>query len=126
MGEPERKQFWIKVSLVILFLFSAANIFLMLFIVPKFEQIFADALPGAPLPTITVFIISVRIALAIAALGWTILGSFLVWLRKPTAILWINIGILCLFLEIGITIYALILPMFMPAGGMSDAPSSKS
>jgi len=65
-NEPSR--FWMKVCLIILFVFSAANIFLPLFIVPKFAQIFADALPGKPLPFVTEVIISAPILWALVAL----------------------------------------------------------
>jgi hypothetical protein len=118
----ETKRFWIKVSLVILFLFSALNVLLQLFIIPKFVQIFADALPGMPLPGITQFIITARIAFVFVALGWPILGTTLVRRQKPYAILWINIGIVWTFLQIGITIIALFKPMIGIETGISDHP----
>jgi hypothetical protein len=113
MGDlkQERKQFWIKVSLVILFFFSAANVFLMLFIVPKFEQIYADALPGKILPPLTQFIITTRIAIAFIDLCWPVLGTFLIKQKKPSAILWINLGLIVTFLQVGITVIALFKPM---------------
>jgi len=113
MGDPkeERRQFWIKVSLVILFLFSAADIFLMLFIVPKFEQIFADIAPGKPLPNVTTIIFSGRIVIAIITSCWPILGTIFFKRRKPFAILWINIGIVVMLLLGGITVIAVFLPM---------------
>ena len=106
--------------MIILMLFGAANVFLMLFIVPKFEQIYADALPGQHLPPITVFVITARMVLAIIAVGWPILSAVLVQQQKRSAILWINIGIVWFFLQTGVTTIALFLPMFSPAGGMSD------
>jgi type IV pilus assembly protein PilC len=44
--------------LVVLVIAMAILSFLLVFIVPKFQQIFADALPGQPLPGITVFVIT--------------------------------------------------------------------
>ena len=107
----ETKQFWIWVSLVTLFLSSSVNIYLLLFVVPKFEWIFAEALPGMPLPPVTVFIIAARIGLAVIALGWPIIGSVLVNQQKTYAILWINIGLIWTFLEIGTVVIALFMPM---------------
>lgn len=107
----ETKQFWIKVSLVILFILSSGNIFLLLFIVPKFEQIFADALPGRPLPGITEFIFTARIAIALIDLSWPILGTILLRQQKSYAILWINLGIVWTFLQVGSTVIALFMPM---------------
>ena len=43
--------------LVVLVIAAAILTFLLIFIVPKFQQIFQDALPGKPLPTITLFVI---------------------------------------------------------------------
>jgi len=43
--------------LVVLVIAGAILSFLLVFIVPKFQQIFADALPGQPLPAVTVFVI---------------------------------------------------------------------
>jgi type IV pilus assembly protein PilC len=43
--------------LVVLVIAAAILTFLLIFIVPKFQQIFQDALPGKPLPAITVFVI---------------------------------------------------------------------
>jgi hypothetical protein len=119
---PETKRFWIRVSLVILFILGVGNIFLQIFIIPKFEQIYKDALPGMQLPPLTEFIITARFALAIIDLGWPILGSFLVRLQKPYAILWINIGIIWTFLQIIITTIALFKPMISIETGISDRP----
>jgi type IV pilus assembly protein PilC len=43
--------------IVVLFIAMVILSFLLVFIVPKFQQIFADALPGQPLPEITLFVI---------------------------------------------------------------------
>jgi type IV pilus assembly protein PilC len=44
--------------IVVLVIAMAILSFLLVFIVPKFQQIFQDALPGVPLPGITLFVIS--------------------------------------------------------------------
>jgi type IV pilus assembly protein PilC len=44
--------------LVVLVIAGLILCFLLVFIVPKFQQIFQDALPGVPLPGITLFVIS--------------------------------------------------------------------
>jgi type IV pilus assembly protein PilC len=44
--------------LVVLVIAGAILSFLLVFIVPKFQQIFQDALPGKPLPGITLFVIA--------------------------------------------------------------------
>jgi type IV pilus assembly protein PilC len=43
--------------LVVLVIAAAILTFLLIFIVPKFQQIFQDALPGKPLPEVTLFVI---------------------------------------------------------------------
>jgi type IV pilus assembly protein PilC len=43
--------------LVVLVIAGAILSFLLVFIVPKFQQIFQDALPGKPLPSVTLFVI---------------------------------------------------------------------
>jgi type IV pilus assembly protein PilC len=43
--------------LVVLVIAGAILTFLLIFIVPKFQQIFQDALPGKPLPSVTLFVI---------------------------------------------------------------------
>ena len=120
---PEIKRALPIVSLVILIGLSAINIFLPLFIVPKFEQIYQDAIPGMPLPGITVFIIAARFPLALVALAWPIAGIITVWRRQRAAVWIIKLGYLYFFLLIGVTVIALFMPM--TSGiiiGMSDAP----
>jgi type IV pilus assembly protein PilC len=43
--------------LVVLVIAAAILTFLLIFIVPKFQQIFQEALPGKPLPSVTLFVI---------------------------------------------------------------------
>jgi type IV pilus assembly protein PilC len=66
--------------LVVLVIAGAILTFLLIFIVPKFQQIFADALPGQPLPAVTVFVIScshllvTRWYLVIGVIVFTVFG----------------------------------------------------
>ncbi len=121
---PTGKLFSTGANLIILLALGLASAFFMIFVVPKFQQIYIDALPGSPLPAYTRFIISARFALAIAAMGWPALGAQLLREKKPSAILWINIGILFLFLLICSSAMALVLPMVNNHGGMSDSPGA--
>jgi type IV pilus assembly protein PilC len=72
--------------LVVLVIAGAILTFLLIFIVPKFQQIFQDALPGKPLPAVTVFVINcsdllveqwyfVIAAIAIVVFGYKALAS---------------------------------------------------
>jgi type II secretory pathway component PulF len=112
----------IIVGLITLFGVSACCIFLTLFAIPKFEQIFADALPGKPLPLLTTFFISARMGFALINLGWPILGTYLFTKKAPGTVLWINLGILWSILQFGLTVFALFLPMTSDGiTGMSEA-----
>jgi type II secretory pathway component PulF len=119
----ETNRAWPIASIVILLGLGAINVFLSLFIVPKFEQIYQDALPGMPLPELTVFIIAARLPLALVALAWPIAGIITVKRQQSDAFWIIKLGCLYFFLLIGITIFALFIPM---GGGiivgMSEAP----
>jgi len=98
--------------LVLLFILGGINIFLPLLIVPKFEQIYRDALgPDHVLPGITQFIITARLPLALIALAWPIAGIIAVWKRHRAAVWIINLGYLFFFASIGLTIIALFMPM---------------
>jgi hypothetical protein len=101
---------WVRLSL--LSAFSAANIFVLLLIVPKFQEIFSDALgPDHPLPAITNFIIAGRIVFAVVTACWPILGTMLVRQQRPHSMLYLNIGIVWMFLQCGMTVIALFMPL---------------
>jgi hypothetical protein len=121
MGTLETNRAWPIASIVTLLGLGAINIFLPLFIVPKFEQIYQDAIPGMPLPGITVFIIAARYPLALVAFAWPIAEIIAVWRRQRAAIWIINLGYLYFFLLIGVTVIALFMPMTRMVVGMSDA-----
>jgi len=112
---------WLIFCLAVLSILCAINIFLPLFIVPKFEQIFQDALPGRPLPLITQFIISDRILLALIALAWPIAGIIAVWRQHRAAFWIINLGILFFVALLVVSIIALFMPMVSVDCGLSGA-----
>jgi type IV pilus assembly protein PilC len=66
--------------LVVLVIAAAILTFLLIFIVPKFQQIFQDALPGKPLPGVTLFVIGcsnllvTQWYLVLAAIALTVFG----------------------------------------------------
>jgi type II secretory pathway component PulF len=114
---------WPIVSIVVLVGLGLINIFLSLDVVPKFQQIYQEALPGMPLPALTNFIITARYALAFVALTWPIVGIVALGRRHRAATWIINIGDLCFFLLVPVTTLALFMPMTGGmAVGMSDAP----
>jgi len=102
---------WLGTTLFILIIFSTLNFVFSFFWVPKFEQIFQDALPGKPLPLLTEFVLACRIPLAIVALAWPIAGVIFVWRSSNRAILFLNLAIILTLVQIGITIFALFIPM---------------
>jgi len=117
----EKKRFWIGVSLGLLFLFSGMNIFVQVVIIPKFQQIYADALPGMPLPGLTQFMISARVEVVFIAVAWTVVGAILLRMQKRYAKLWIYLGMMWAVLHIAINIVALFMPMVGIEDGMSDS-----
>jgi len=119
-GAPENTRAWASVNLVILIGMGAINVFLPLFIVPKFEQIFQDALPGQPLPEFTRFVIAARIPLALISVVWPVAGIIAVWRRQRAAIWIVSLGLVFFFAMIQVTVVALIMPMGGHGGGMSD------
>jgi hypothetical protein len=120
-ASPETSRAWPIVSLVVLGVLGAINLFLLLFSVPKFEEIFQEALPGKPLPDLTLFIIASHIPLAVIALAWSMAGIATVWRRDRIAIWIVSLGLLFFFVLIPITIFALYMPMAVTTDGMSDA-----
>jgi hypothetical protein len=115
-----------RIGLIPLVGFSAVNVFVVSFIIPKFERIYQDALPGTPLPALTQFFFSHRILLAIVPLAWTLVGIVLVKGRKSAAIPCINLGLFWNCLQTVTVIVALFTPLFGPAGGLSDAPETST
>jgi hypothetical protein len=94
---------------------AALNIFVLLSAVPKFTEIYADALPGMPLPAVTNFIIGYRLMLTTATTAWPLVCFLVRKRQEPNAILWMRVGIIELLVQLGVTVIALFMPM---AGGI--------
>jgi len=94
---------------------AAINVFVLLFVVPKFEEIFAEALPGKPLPGVTNFVLGYRSILIFGAIALPVVAILLRKWQKPFAVVLIHLGIVWFLFELGGTIIALFMPM---AGGL--------
>ena len=116
---------WWKAGFVLflLFLCEAWNVLLTFDIIPKFEQIYRDALPGRPLPASTLFIIDQRIPLALLTLGLIIACTIVVLKKHQAVTLLLRLTVAWFVLQTAVTIYALIIPMIGMAGGLSDVAS---
>jgi uncharacterized membrane protein YhaH (DUF805 family) len=112
--------------IVMLVLLSIANIFITFICVPKFEQIFQDALGSRPLPGLTQWVIAGRMPLIILAVIWPIIGIATERRLKLASILWLYIPFMLSLGQIVLTIYALYLPMVSGGDifGTSDAAAS--
>ena len=118
--KPSRPDpFWTGFSLGILHVFSLANIFLLVFVVPKFGQIYADALPGKPLPVATSMILDGHLVILILNLAWMIFCIVLARSQSRRANLCTNLGTVWNILQAGITVIALYMPMVGDLTGMS-------
>ena len=123
MNAPRQNsdRFWTGLSFGVLLVFSAANLFILLFIVPKFGQIFADALPGKPLPPVTVLILTGRLFILVLNVALLILCAYLTYHRSRRSILVLNLATIWNFLQVGTTIIALFMPMAGTITGMAAA-----
>jgi hypothetical protein len=117
---PETSRAWPIVSLVILVILGAINLFVLFFFVPDFEQMYHYTLHGRQLPGITLFIMAARIPLAFIALAWSISGIVTVWKRHRAAIWIVNLGLLFFFALVWVTTVALLMPRVVFIAGMSD------
>jgi hypothetical protein len=74
-------------GLAILIAFSIFNL-ADTFAISRFRQIFADALPGAPLPALTVFFLNHQTSVTFLAVLWPILGMVVVaGFKKPSSVM---------------------------------------
>lgn len=107
---------------VIFFLSSFFNIFTAVFITPKFEQIFQDALPGKPLPTVTELLLGFHPFVIAVTVLWPVLGLLAILFPKRTSSsIWIIVCLLLLvILQVGVTIIALFMPMIGTTTGMAS------
>jgi len=109
---PQNDRIWPMFSLVFLCLLGGFNVFLPFFIVPRFEQIFIDALgPDYPLPEITYIIFEARIPLALIGVIWPLVGIMACWRRLRAAVWIILFGNIFFLAVVGFTVVALCMPM---------------
>lgn len=106
-----KRQWWIASMVLVLFLFCAPNILIPLLVIPQYDHIYRDVLPGQPLPALTQWILSIRQPLMIAGAVWPLLGLLLVWRLKLASMLWLNFPFILSFTQILLTLYALFQPM---------------
>jgi hypothetical protein len=121
MSTPSRSadRFWAGVGFGVLIVFSAANLILLLFVVPKFGQIYADALPGKPLPPVTDFILAGRLAIVLINVAWLLVCGYFLHRRNRHSIFLINLATIFNFLQVGTTVIALMMPMVGTTTGMA-------
>ncbi len=100
------------------------NIYVLVFVVPKFGQIYADALPGRPLPFLTETILAWRLAIILINVAWLVICGYLAHRRSHRSILLINLATFCNFVQVGITFAALVMPMVVTITGMSQVACS--
>ncbi len=98
-----------------------------LYLVPGFERIYEDALPGQCLPAITVVAVNAR-ALGVAfAILWPLAGVTAASRQSRHTMLVINLGYLFLLALIGVWVFALFVPI---SGGLvtgvSETPSTRA
>jgi len=109
---PPANRFWNNPCLIFLCLAGGFSAFLSLLIVPKFEQIFRDALgPDYPLPGITLFVLHARIPLTLVGVAWPAAGIGASWRRSRAAVWIVLLGDIFFFVLIGGTILALLGPI---------------
>jgi type II secretory pathway component PulF len=110
-------------GLITLLGLSAIHVFMFLIVVPKFERIYQEALPGMPLPGLTGFVIGGRFVLALIALVWLVAGVVAAWQRSRAATWIIRLGYVYFFPMIGVTVLALFMPFCgVSVTGMSNEP----
>ena len=115
-----------KISSWILLLFVSLIGVGQFFTIKKFQQLYADALPGKPLPLLTEWIISAPFLVVCLACLWPVLGFIAVLVPKrisTTALIMVGLLILA-FLQIIMIGIALYMPMVSLVTGMSESPSN--
>ena len=106
---------------VVLFALSLANIFVLIFPVLEFAQLFHDFLGGKRLPLVTNFIIDYRWALVALDMVPALTSLLLCRLALTgRGIMVLRLFMVAALFQIIITVVALFLPLVMPSGGMSS------
>jgi hypothetical protein len=100
-------RFWRWLSFSILAGFTLANLYLLLFAAPKFDQIYQDALPGRPLPLATEVILGGRIIFAMLNVLWLLFCSYSMHSKSPRWTFFINVATAANGLQSIVTVIAL-------------------
>ena len=117
---PRVERAWPFVCLVVLTALGVVHIVVPLFVVPKFEEILSDALPGKPLPPISALFFASRVPLMLIAGVWPVAGLVAVLKRHSTAIWIVSLG-LCYFVAlIPLTGIAFYLPLVTTTDGVLE------
>lgn len=117
--------FAIKVALCLLLLSTSVSNILASQEIETYRQIFRDALPGKPLPMMTLVVFSASFLLRVLAFAWPVAGITIVILSKRPRY-WIiaaSIFLVLIGLQSIITWVSFLLPMNGLILGMDDAPS---
>ena len=111
----------------VLLVFTAANVFILLFVAPKFVQMYDDAVPGMPLPFLTKLIFAGRIAFVAMNVGWLAFCFYLARRHRANTIWFVNVGTIWTFAQVWVTVAALIQPLSTgPIVGMADESGNRS
>lgn len=113
----------IKWLVTLLILVASVPNFIAAIAIPKYQQIFADALPGKPLPALTNFLNAAQSFLLVASAGWPIATIVNSCFNRHLKI-WATVSILILglvALQLIATVLGCMLPMQSDGiTGMSD------
>jgi len=94
--------------------------------IPRFAMIFQDALPGKPLPLLTLFMIAHSGLLQLLALAWPIAGVTFIFREKRVRVWTVAAALIAggIGLQLLLTQTALFMPMVGLITGMSNGPAN--
>ena len=114
----------VKIFLLLLLLTFSVGGILSTLSIDKYQQIFADALPGKPLPGLTLLVLFLKPYLFCLAFFWPVMGIFAATLRKNVVL---SLSLLCvasagLLIQSVIILCAMQLPLIGIITGMAGPP----
>jgi hypothetical protein len=119
--------FGLKLGASVLLIFLTIPAFLSSLTIPYFQQVYQDALPGKPLPSLTMFIIGLRhyLPLPLLTLVWPVIGITNIAMSKSLPWWIISTATIAgiIVMQWFLTWIGLFLPMTDLFVGMSDMPS---
>jgi len=107
------------VYLAVLATLTFINLIVLLQGVPKFRQIFEDALPGKPLPELTLVVLQDYLPLALLDVSLLLVPIICAVFRDDSTTLAAGFGVVWNLLQGGLVIFALMLPMVGTTTGMT-------